>query len=113
MTRTALVTGASRGIGKGIAIALARAGYDVAITARTVNEGDPSSIAPETGRALPGSLATTAAEIESFGVRAVSVPLDLLELDTLAAAVDAAFEGFGGHLDVLVNNAIYVGEGND
>ena len=113
MTRTALVTGASRGIGKGIAIALARAGYDVAITARTVNEGDPSSIAPETGRALPGSLTTTAQEIESFGVRPVSVPLDLLELDALAGAVDAAVAGLGGKLDVLVNNAIYVGEGND
>jgi len=111
--RTALVTGASRGIGKGIAIALARAGYDIAITARTLNEGDPSSIAPETGLALPGSLATTADEIESLGVRAVSVRLDLLELDTLAGAVDAAIAGLGGRLDVLVNNAIYVGEGND
>lgn len=111
--RTALVTGASRGIGKGIAVALARAGYDVAITARTVNEGDPSSIAPETGLALPGSLATTAEEVESFGVRAVSVRLDLLELDTLAGAVDAVIAGLGGRLDVLVNNAIYVGEGND
>ena len=111
--RTALVTGASRGIGKGIAVALARAGYDVAITARTVNEGDPSSIAPETGQALPGSLATTAEEIEAFGVRAVPIRLDLLELDTLASAVDAAITGLGGRLDVLVNNAIYVGEGND
>ncbi len=113
MTRTALVTGASRGIGKGVAVALARAGYDVAITARTVNEGDASSIAPETGRSLPGSLATTAAEIESHGARAVSIPLDLLELDTLATAVDAAVAGLGGHLDVLVNNAIYVGHGSD
>jgi len=111
--RTALVTGASRGIGKGIAIALAKAGYDVAITARTVNEGDPSSIAPETGHALPGSLATTAEEIESFGVRAVSVRLDLLDLDSLSAAVDTAIAGLDGRLDVLVNNAIYVGEGND
>jgi NAD(P)-dependent dehydrogenase (short-subunit alcohol dehydrogenase family) len=111
--RTALVTGASRGIGKGVAVALARAGYDVAITARTVNEGDVSSIAPETGRSLPGSLATTAAEIEALGRRAVAVPMDLLELDTLAGAVDAAVAGLGGRLDVLVNNAIYVGEGSD
>lgn len=112
-TRTALVTGASRGIGKGIALALAAAGYDVAITARTVNEGDPSSIAPETGNALPGSLATTATEIERHGVRAVSVPLDLLQLDSLASAVDVALAGLGGRLDVLVNNAIYVGVGSE
>ena len=111
--RTALVTGASRGIGKAVSIALARAGYDVAITARTVNEGDASSIAPETGQSLPGSLATTAAEIEQHGVRAVSVPLDLLELDSLSSAVDAAVQGLGGRLDVLVNNAIYVGAGNE
>ena len=113
MRPTALVTGASRGIGKGIAIALAAAGYDVAITARTMHEGDPSSIAPETGDALPGSLATTAAAIEAEGGRAVQVRLDLLELETLADAVDAAVAGLGGRLDVLVNNAIYVGGGSD
>jgi NAD(P)-dependent dehydrogenase (short-subunit alcohol dehydrogenase family) len=111
--KTALVTGASRGIGKGIAVALARNGYDVAITARTVNEGDATSIAPETGLSLPGSLATTAAEIEAHGVRAVPVTLDLLELETLADAVDAAVAGLGGRLDVLVNNALYVGGGSD
>lgn len=110
---TALVTGASRGIGKGIAVALATAGYDVAITARTVNEGDASAIAPETGEILPGSLATTAVAITRAGGRAVSIRLDLLELDTLADAVDDAVEQLGGHLDVLVNNAIYVGTGND
>ncbi len=111
--RTALVTGASRGVGKCVAIALARAGYDVAITARTVNEGDPSSIAPENGRSLPGSLATTAAEIEAVGTRAVPVALDLLQLDTLTGAIDAAIDGLGGQLDVLVNNAIYVGPGSE
>ena len=111
--RTALVTGASRGIGKGIAIALARVGYDVAITARTVHEGDVSSIAPETGESLPGSLATTAAAIEQHGVRAVCVRLDLLEIESLASAVDTAVQGLGGRLDVLVNNAIYVGAGSE
>jgi NAD(P)-dependent dehydrogenase (short-subunit alcohol dehydrogenase family) len=110
---TALVTGASRGIGKGIAIALAAAGYDVAITARTVNEGDPTAIAPETGRVLPGSLQTTATEIRACGGQAVLVPLDLLEFDRLDDAVDAAIEGLGGQLDLLINNAIYVGVGND
>jgi NAD(P)-dependent dehydrogenase (short-subunit alcohol dehydrogenase family) len=99
---TALVTGASRGIGKRTAISLARRGYDVAITARTVNEGDA---------ALPGSLETTAREIEERGARAVSVPLDLLDLAALDDAVDVAVDGLGGRLDVLVNNAIYTGSG--
>ncbi len=99
---TALVTGASRGIGKRIATSLAARGFDVAITARTVAEGDA---------ALPGSLATTAAEIEARGGRAVSVPLDLVDLDAIDAAVDAAVEGLGGRLDVLVNNAVYGGPG--
>ena len=110
---TALVTGASRGIGRGIAIALASAGYDVAITARTMREGDPTALSPETGVMLPGSLETTAAEIAAVGGRAVPLQLDLLELHTLADIVDQAVDQLGGQLDVLVNNAIYVGPGND
>ena len=104
--RTALVTGASRGIGRATAIALAEAGFDVAITARTVNEGDASARTAN-GQLLPGSLASTAAEIKTRGRRAVSIPLDLLDRDALVPAVQAAIDGLG-HLDVVVNNAIYV-----
>lgn len=104
--RTALVTGASRGIGRATAIALAGAGFDVAITARTVNEGDPTA-RTASGALLPGSLASTAAEIEAHGRRAVQIPLDLLDAAALVPAVHAAIEGLG-HLDVVVNNAIYV-----
>lgn len=107
--KTALVTGASRGIGRATAIALAEAGFDVAITARTVIEGDPSALTAD-GKVLPGSLASTATEIEALGRRAVQVPLDLLDRDALVPAVEAAIDGLG-HLDVVVNNAIYVAGG--
>jgi NAD(P)-dependent dehydrogenase (short-subunit alcohol dehydrogenase family) len=107
---TALVTGASRGIGRAIAVALARRGFDVAITARTVNEGDATAVSPESGAVLPGSLASTAVEIEQLGRRAIQVPLDLLDRQAITPAVDAAIAGLG-HIGVLVNNAIYVGPG--
>jgi NAD(P)-dependent dehydrogenase (short-subunit alcohol dehydrogenase family) len=109
---TALVTGASRGIGRAIALGLATAGFDLAITARTVHEGDPTASDPVTGAALPGSLDSTVSAIEGVGRRAVPIRLDLLDLDALAPAVDAAVAGLG-HLDVLVNNGIYVGPGNN
>ncbi|MCU0310658.1 MAG: SDR family NAD(P)-dependent oxidoreductase [Acidimicrobiales bacterium] len=105
--RTALVTGASRGIGRATALAFASAGFDVAITARTVRDGDPTARTADPAVTLPGSLESTAAEIESLGRRAVTVPLDLLDRDALVPAVGAAVEGLG-HLDVVVNNAIYV-----
>jgi len=104
--RTALVTGASRGIGRATAIALAEAGFDVAITARTVNEGDATA-RTATGALLPGSLASTSAEIESRGRRAVQIPLDLHDRAALVPAVLSAIDGLG-HLDVVVNNAIHV-----
>jgi NAD(P)-dependent dehydrogenase (short-subunit alcohol dehydrogenase family) len=100
-----MVTGASRGIGRACALALAGGGYDVAVTARTIEEGTSDE-------GLPGSLATTTAEIEALGARAFAVPLDLLDRDSLVPSVEAALMEFG-HLDVLVNNAIYVGQGND
>src|SRR5436189_2610650 len=100
--RTALVTGASRGIGRAIALALADDGYDVAVTARTVTEG--------TGQfGLPGSLETTVGDIEARGQRALAVPLDLLDRDALVPTVERVLAELG-HLDVLVNNAIYVSD---
>lgn len=108
---TAVVTGASRGIGKAVAIALAAAGFDVAVTARTVREGDgrnPADDAP-----LAGSLQTTTAAIQAAGAHAVPVVLDLLDVDGIPAAWDIAVDGLGGRVDLLVNNAIYAGPGND
>ena len=108
----ALVTGASRGIGRATAIALARGGLDVAITARTVHEGDGRD---ESGNGAPrpiaGSLETTAREVEAEGGRALAVRADLLDRASLAAAVDAVLDEWG-RIDVLVNNAVHTGPGS-
>src|SRR4051812_40054330 len=74
-----VVTGASRGIGKATAIALAEAGFDVAITARTVHEGEGIDDSDRGGGTVAGSLDTTAAAIEATGRRALSVPMDLMD----------------------------------
>jgi NAD(P)-dependent dehydrogenase (short-subunit alcohol dehydrogenase family) len=106
---TALVTGASRGLGKAIAIALAGAGYDVAVTARTLVDGE-RRLEGDESITVPGGLDTTAAAVEAAGGRAVPLYMDLLARDTVVAAVEGAHEALGG-LDVVVNNAIYQGPG--
>ena len=110
-SRCVLVTGASRGIGKATAIALAEAGLDVAITARTLHEGEGVDDSDNAGRSVPGSLDTTAALIEDAGRRALAVPMDLLDRASLVAAVERVIEEWG-HLDVLVNNAVHTGPGS-
>jgi NAD(P)-dependent dehydrogenase (short-subunit alcohol dehydrogenase family) len=111
----ALVTGASRGIGKAIAIRLARAGYDVAIGARTVHEGEvrehSSTVSASNTTPLPGSLDTTAALVEAEGRRVLPVYLDLLDRTSLGSAVATVLERWG-RIDVLVNNGRYVGPGH-
>src|SRR5580698_1347511 len=111
----ALVTGASRGIGKSIAVHLARAGFDVAIGARTLHEGEErehsSTVSRSDRRALPGSLDATAALIEESGRRALPLYLDLLDRASLQSAVDSVL-GRWDRVDVLVNNGRYVGPGH-
>jgi len=84
--RVAVVTGAGRGIGAATALALAEAGADVLISARTQDE-----------------LAKVVREVEAAGRRAVAVPADLTDLDAVAGLADAAAGAFG-RLDIVVNN---------
>ncbi len=105
---TALVTGASRGIGKAVAIALAGAGHDVAFTARTVHEGDAKD--SDSDLVLPGSLDLTETAIAAAGATATPIVMDLMD----PASIDAMIQrliGECGVPEVLVNNAIYQGPG--
>jgi NAD(P)-dependent dehydrogenase (short-subunit alcohol dehydrogenase family) len=98
--RVALVTGASRGIGRCGALALARRGFDVAITARTIKEGDgrahPStSKAQDTEVPIAGSLETTAAEIEALGRSCLMIPMDLMERQAIYRVADQVLDQWG------------------
>ena len=113
--RVAFVTGASRGIGKACAVQLAKSGFDVAVTARTVNEGEErehsSTVHKTDTRPLPGSLATTAQLVADAGRDVVVLPADLLDRTSLGAAVATVLERWG-RIDVLVNNGRYIGPGH-
>jgi NAD(P)-dependent dehydrogenase (short-subunit alcohol dehydrogenase family) len=111
----AFVTGASRGIGKACAIYLAKEGFDVAITARTVQPGEgrehSSTILKSDTKPLPGSLEETRQLVVDEGRQALMVPADLLDPVTLGSAVATVLERWG-RIDVLVNNGRYVGPGH-
>ena len=93
--RVAIVTGASRGIGKRLCVDLATAGYDVVCTART------TSAAPAK---LPGTVEETAALVARTGRRALPVALDVQDEAAVAALVDRVYREWG-RCDLLVNNA--------
>jgi 7-alpha-hydroxysteroid dehydrogenase len=84
--QAAVVTASGRGIGSGTAIALAQAGADVVLAARTEEQ-----------------LRETAKQVEAAGRRAVIVPGDLTDFDLMAALAETAFKEFG-RLDIVVNN---------
>jgi citronellol/citronellal dehydrogenase len=94
--RRAVVTGASRGIGAGIAQRLAAEGADVALVARTLDQIDQ----------LPGSLRETKALCDRFGTRIGTVVADLGNDESRAEVIPRAKEIFGGPVDILVNNAV-------
>jgi NAD(P)-dependent dehydrogenase (short-subunit alcohol dehydrogenase family) len=111
----AFVTGASRGIGRAGALALADAGFDVAIAARTEKEGEgrtePNSVrTDEPIVTVPGSLESTAAEIEARGRRVLAIKMDLLDAPAVRAAPKTVLDQWG-RIDVLFNNAIFQGAG--
>lgn len=113
--RVALVTGASRGIGKCGALALARRGFDLAITARTVHEGDgraqPSrSMAKDQSVPISGSLESTAVQIEALGRSCLIIQMDLMDRQSIHRVADQVLDQWG-RVDVLFNNAIYQGPG--
>jgi NAD(P)-dependent dehydrogenase (short-subunit alcohol dehydrogenase family) len=111
----AFITGASRGIGKACAIALANAGFDIAVTARTVHEGEArehsATLRTSDTRPIPGSLTTTAAAVSAAGRDALVVPADLLDSASVRTAVGTVLDRWG-RVDVVVHNARYVGPGH-
>ena len=92
--RTALITGGSRGIGKAIAMRLAREGVNIAIAAKTA-EPHPK---------LEGTIFSAAEELEQLGVKALPLQCDIRYEEQIDAAVSKTVETFGG-LDILINNA--------
>ncbi len=92
--KTLFITGASRGIGKAVALRAARDGANVVVAAKTA-EPHPK---------LPGTIYTAAQEIEAVGGRALAVPTDVRFDEQVDTAVAKAVERFGG-IDILVNNA--------
>jgi citronellol/citronellal dehydrogenase len=96
--KTLFITGASRGIGKAIALRAAADGANIVIAAKTT-EPHPK---------LPGTIYTAALEIEQAGGKALPLIVDVREEEQITEAVEKAVAHFGG-IDILVNNASAIG----
>ncbi|ORV18027.1 SDR family NAD(P)-dependent oxidoreductase [Mycobacterium celatum] len=99
--RAAIVTGASRGLGRAIALAIAAEGAAVAVVGRTEEVWD---------QRLPGTISETVADLEAAGGRAVAVRADLLDHDDITRLVDEARKTLGP-ITILVNNAAFTAPG--
>jgi len=93
--QVAVVTGASRGIGKAIAIEFARAGAHVVVTARTTESARSK---------LPGTIEQTARQVEALGRRALAIPTDVTSEEQVLEMARQTLKEFG-RCDILVNNA--------
>ena len=100
----ALVTGASRGAGAGIAKGLGELGYTVYVTGRTISPGDAKGW---DGSVLPGTVAETAAEITARGGKGIPVVCDHSD-DAQVASLFEQIKREQGRLDMLINNATYI-----
>src|SRR5262245_9200086 len=92
--RVAIITGASRGIGRAMALGLARHGCHIVIAAKSVESSDR----------LPGSIYMVAKEVEALGVQALPVQVDVRDADQIEAMAAQARQRFG-RIDILINNA--------
>jgi citronellol/citronellal dehydrogenase len=92
--RVAVITGASRGIGRAMALGLAKAGSHIVIAAKSTTSTDK----------LPGSIFTVAAEVEALGASALPIQVDVRDADQIEGMVAKTLERFG-RIDLLVNNA--------
>jgi len=92
--KTVFITGASRGIGKAIALRLAKEEANIVVAAKSVEE-DPR---------LGGTIYSAANEIEAAGGKALAVQVDIRNEEQIKAAAEAAVEAFGG-IDIVINNA--------
>jgi citronellol/citronellal dehydrogenase len=92
--KTVFITGASRGIGREIALRCARDGANIVVAAKTV----------EAHRSLPGTIHSVAMEVDAAGGKALALQLDVRNAEAIKSAVENAARTFGG-IDILVNNA--------
>jgi citronellol/citronellal dehydrogenase len=92
--RVAIITGASRGVGRAVALALAKEGCHIVVAAKSVEETEK----------LPGTIYSVAKEVEEAGVKALPVKCDVRNTEEIASLVEETRKTFG-RIDILVNNA--------